>query len=345
MTKLGVLSQPETESTGETGLAGGVEPTAHATVVRMKRIMTWSVALLWLLDAVLQAQPRMFTLDFISNVMTPSVAISPSIFANLANWTITLISPNIGEWNWLFTTIQFVIAIAVLIGLAEKNQHFIKGGLILSIVWGLGVWVLGEGTSGVFTGNGTLLTGAPGSVFLYVLIAVFYFLPDRWWNLKARFCLPRDALALVFMYGVVAQVLTQPFWGERGIPALLQGQTAMAPSWMVSTMSPAIRLTSHLPGLWNAGFTAVMFAIAVLMFGRRQSVTGFVLFGITLLVMWYWGQAFGGIFSGMGTDLNTPPLFVVMAIPAWTILRERITVGRGQLRVNTKPLAGKKALT
>jgi hypothetical protein len=32
----------------------------------------------------------------------------------------------------------------------------------------------------------------------------------------------------------------------------------------------------------------------------------------------------------MGTDLNTPPLFVVMAIPAWTILRGRTTARRGQ---------------
>ena len=237
MTKQRVLSQAEIKSTSETGQAGGFEPTAHATIVRMKRMMVWSIALLWLLDAGLQAQPRMFTLDFISNIMTPSVAISPSIFANLANWTIALITPNIGEWNWLFTTVQFAIAIALLVELAGKNEWVTKGELILSIVWGLGVWVVGEGTSGVFTGNGTLLTGAPGSVLLYVLIAAFYFLPDRWWNLNARFCLPRDALALVFLYGVVAQVLIRPFWGEQGIPSLLQGQTAMAPSWMVSTLS------------------------------------------------------------------------------------------------------------
>jgi hypothetical protein len=181
--------------------------------------------------------------------------------------------------------------------------------------------VFGEGTSGVFTGTGTILTGAPGSVLLYVLIAAFYFLPDSWWNLKARFCLPRDALALVFLYGVIAQVLTQPFWGQQGIPTILAGQTAMAPAWMVPGMSPVISLTSHLPALWNALFTAAMLAIVILMFGRRPRVLGFVVLGITLAVVWYWGQAFGGIFNGMGTDPNTPPLFVIMAIPAWFALR------------------------
>jgi len=304
---------------------GGVvvaEPTSHATIARMKRIVLWSLALLWLLDAALQAQPRMFTLDFISNIMIPSIAISPSVLGSVSDWAVQLVTPNIAEWNWMFTGVQFAIALCLIGGLSRKNDALIRSGLIVSILWGLGVWVVGEGTSGVFTGTGTLLTGAPGAVLLYVLLAVFCLLPDSWWNLRARFCLPRDALALTFLYGAIAQVLTQPFWGEQGIPALLQGQTAMAASWMVSTMSPAVHLTSYLPALWNAGFAAVMLAISACMFGRHPRVIGFALLGVTLLVVWYWGQAFGGIFSGMGTDPNTPPLLAVMAIPAWTVFRE-----------------------
>jgi len=64
------------------------------------------------------------------------------------------------------------------------------------------------------------------------------------------------------------------------------------------------------------------------MFGRHPRIIGFALLGVTLLVVWYWGQAFGGIFSGMGTDPNTPPLLAVMAIPAWTVLREHAGKGR-----------------
>lgn len=244
---------------------GGVvvaEPMSNATIAGMKRIVLWSLALLWLPDAALQAQPRMFTLDFISNIMIPSIAISPSVLGSVSDWAVQLVTPNIAEWNWAFTGVQFAIAVCLIGGLSRKNDALIKSGLIVSIVWGVGVWVVGEGTSGVFTGTGTLLTGAPGSAFLYVLLAVFCLLPDSWWNLRARFCLPRDALALTLLYGAIAQVLTQPFWGEQGIPALLQGQRAMAASWMVSTMSPAVHLTSYLPALWNAGFAAVMLAIA-----------------------------------------------------------------------------------
>ena len=45
--------------------------TSAELVARIKRTMLWGIALLWLLDAALQAQPRMFTIDFISNIMKP----------------------------------------------------------------------------------------------------------------------------------------------------------------------------------------------------------------------------------------------------------------------------------
>lgn len=333
-----VLVDRPTDATAGTGRGG--ESTPHSTIVRLKRTMVWGVALLWLLDAVLQAQPRMFTLDFVSNIMTPSIASAPSILTGLATWTINLVSPNIAVWNWLFTFIQFAIAVSLLTGLVRRNEVLVKGGLIMSIVWGFGVWVFGEGTSGVFTGNGTILTGAPGAVLLYVLIAAFYFLPDRHWNLRARWCLPRDALALVFLYGVAAQLLTQPFWGPQGIPALLQGQASMAASWMSPIVTAGVQLTLHAPAVWNAGFAIALLAIATLLIGRRPHVAGFLMLGVTLLVVWCWGQDLGGMFSGMGTDPGTPPLFAIMAIPAWTIVREHGASFFGMLRRNPQVCAG-----
>ena len=96
----------------------------------------------------------------------------------------------------------------------------------------------------------------------------------------------------------------------------------MAPSWMIPSMNVGVQLTTHLPALWNAGLAAAMLGIAILLFGRRPRLAGFVLLAITLAVIWYWGQAFGGIFDGMGTDPNTPPLFAILALPAWTVWRQ-----------------------
>ena len=312
-----------TPGTGEpTGTDTG--PIPPETITRLKRRMAWGVAALWLLDAALQAQPGMFTLDFISDIMKPSAANSPGALGDLANWVLGIVTPHIAQWNWLFLIIQFVIALLLLAGLGLQREGMVRAGMVISIAWGAGVWVFGEGTSGVltgFTGNASLLIGAPGSVFLYMLIAVFYLGPDTWWDLRARFCLPRDALAIVFLYGSLAQVATPAFWGPQGIPVLLAEQASMAPSWMVPTLNVGVQLTTHLPALWNAGLAAAMLGVAILLFGRRPRLAGFGLLAITLLVIWYWGQAFGGIFSGMGTDPNSAPLFAILALPAWTVWR------------------------
>ena len=302
-------------------LAAGV--TSPETIAGIKRTMLWGIALLWLLDAGLQAQPRMFTIDFISNIMKPSIAISPSFIGALSNWTLTFVTPHIALFNWLFTVTQFVIAFALLGGLVRRNQTLIRAGLLLSIAWGMVVWVAGEGTSGVFTGNGTLFTGAPGSVFLYMAIAVFYLLGDSWWQLGDRFCLPRDFLALVFLYGGVAQVVTPGFWGSQGISILIVGQASMAPSWMINTMMPLVTLTHQYPVISNALLAGSFFALAGLLYGRHPKTAGFVLMIPVLGVVWYWGQAFGGIFSGMGTDPNTIPPMLLLAIPAFVVWRAR----------------------
>jgi hypothetical protein len=300
---------------------GPAELSSPAPIARLKRTMLWGTALLWLLDATLQAQPRMFTIDFVSNIMKPSIAISPSIIGALSNWSLSFVSPHIALFNWMFMLTQFAIAFALIAGLLGRYRSLIRAGLLLSIAWGMVVWVVGEGTSGVFTGNGTLLTGAPGAVFLYMAIAVFYLLPDSWWQLTDVFCLPRDFLALVFLYGGVAQVVTPGFWGSQGISVLIEGQASMAPSWMINTMIPLATLTHQYPVASNAIFAASLLAVAFLLYGRRPKTAGFVLLGAVLLGIWYWGQAFGGIFSGMGTDPNTTPLFVLLALPAWMIWR------------------------
>lgn len=297
--------------------------TPPAVIRRIKLTMLWGIALLWLLDAGLQGQPRMFTVDFASNIMRPSIAIGPSFLVGLSTWTTKLVSLHIAQLNWVFLLTQLVVAVALLTGLLRHDQRLIKGGLVISICWGLGVWVFGEGTSGVFTGNGTLLTGAPGAVLLYVLIAVLYLLPDPWWQLAAKFCLPRDCLALLFLYGAIAQVATPAFWGSQGISVLIEGQASMAPSWMVSAMTPLVSWTHSNPVISNAVFAGALLAVAVLLFGRAPKTLGFVIFAVVLVFIWIWGQELGGLFSGMGTDPNTPPLLILLAIPAWTVWRER----------------------
>lgn len=312
--------------------------TPHALVRSMKRTILWGLGLLWLADTLLQAQPRMFTFDFVSDIMKPSIAVSPDFLTNLSSWAINTVTPYIGVLNWLFIAIQGTIAGLLLLGLIWQRERLVVAGLILSIAWTFPVWVVGEGTSGVFTGSATMLTGAPGSVLCYGLLAVFCLLPDRYWDISRRFCLPRDALAVIFLLGAAAQILTPAYWGEDGIPSLLQGQAAMAPSWMAPSLRAGVMATRHVPGLWNAALAVSLAACGALLIGRKPRRAGFVLLCVVLAVLWYWGQAIGGIFSGMGTDPNTPPVFLLMAVPAWTASRRaREAAARDEAQPSSRP--------
>ncbi|MGH7665770.1 MAG: hypothetical protein ACRENY_07475 [Candidatus Dormibacteria bacterium] len=303
--------------------------TSPRQIYQIKLIMVWGIALLWLLDSALQAQPEMFTLNFVVMVMQPSIAIAPSFLGTLSAWTVSLISAHPLAWNVLFVLIQFAIACALIVGLLRRDQRLIRGGLFLSIFWGLGVWVFGEGSNGVLTGSGTMLTGAPGAVILYVAIAVLYLLPDRWWQLSSRVCIPRDLLSVVFFYGAVAQLTTPAFWGPQGTALLIEGQASMAPSWMLAPLTPMVTLTHSYPVLANAVFGLTLLAVGILLFGRTPRVLGFAILPLVLAFIWFWGEAIGGIFSGMGTDPGSVPLLALLAVPPALAWRQRAVLATG----------------
>ena len=55
----------------------------------------------------------------------------------------------------------------------------VKLALAASVAWSLGVWWLGEGLGGVLNGTADPVTGAPGAVILYALLAVLLWPTDR----------------------------------------------------------------------------------------------------------------------------------------------------------------------
>ena len=62
--------------------------------------------------------------------------------------------------------------VQVAIGLGIVWRPTLKVALAGSIVWALGVWWVGEGFGGIFNGTADPVTGAPGAVMVYALLAV-----------------------------------------------------------------------------------------------------------------------------------------------------------------------------
>ena len=132
----------------------------------LRRRIQIGLGLVWLLDAALQFQPYMFGRAFVTQQLIPAAAGNPAVVANPALWTNRLVLHDVAAWNTAFALIQLAIAMGLL------WRPTVKAALAGSVWWAVSVWWFGEGLGGLLTGTASPVTGAPGAVILYALIAL-----------------------------------------------------------------------------------------------------------------------------------------------------------------------------
>ena len=137
-----------------------------------RRMLQLALGALWLLDAILQAQSAMFTRAF-SHLLAGSAAGNPALVAHPISWSAGLIAQHGMATNAVFAAVQ------LLLGLGIAGRRTVRAALAASIVWSLAVWWLGEGLGGVLTPAASPVTGAPGAVIIYALLAVLLWPRDR----------------------------------------------------------------------------------------------------------------------------------------------------------------------
>jgi hypothetical protein len=137
-----------------------------------RRKLQLALAALWLLDGVLQFQPFMFGRGF-PQMLAASAPGNPALLASPISWSAALITHHLVVLNAVFATVQ------VALGLGIALRPTLKITLAASVAWSLSVWWLGEGFGGLLAGTATPLTGAPGAVLLYALLAVLLWPADR----------------------------------------------------------------------------------------------------------------------------------------------------------------------
>ena len=130
-----------------------------------------ALGLIWLLDGALQFQPFMFTKGFVNQVLLPSAQGNPGWVADPTISLAHYIEPHIAAWNAFFAVLQVLIGIGIAGGALARRPSIIKTALLASMAWALMVWWLSEGLGGILQG-GSPLSGAPGAVILYGLIAI-----------------------------------------------------------------------------------------------------------------------------------------------------------------------------
>ncbi|HEV2372988.1 MAG TPA: DUF5134 domain-containing protein [Streptosporangiaceae bacterium] len=289
-------------------------------VAGRRRELQLCLAVLWLLDGVLQAQAFMFSSGFGRSV-GPAAAGSPPAVAGPVQWASGLISAHPA----LATTAIAVVQVTLGLGVAWRPT--VKPALAASVPWAVMVWWLGEGFGGLFTGQANPVTGAPGAVILYAVLAVILWPADRDESAPsaAASSLGRRAACSLWLFiwgglGCLCLVLglRAPASLRESLVAMTQGQ----PGWLASVNTSAGRALGHLGPQVSLAMAAALGVIAagpLLPVPWRRRVL--VLAGTVAAVWWVAGQDFGGVLTGMATDVNSGPLLALLTAAYWPVAR------------------------
>ena len=294
-------------------------------LVRTQRLLQIVLGLFWLLDAGLQFQPFMFSSNFTTTYLLNNAHNQPDI----VRWIITnvgnFVGPHVAVWNTFFALIQ------VAIGLGLLFRPSVRPALALSFLWAFGVWFFGEGLGLIFTGSASALTGAPGSVFLYGLIGLMAWprsaATDEGAETEPVVGFASSAAGQGIGGAVTPLIVWCGYWSLAAVLFLLpDNRTPTSVSSAITGMSSGEPSAySHFLNSFGNHFgsggvgTTWLLAIGSLIVGFGPLVfrrpTPFLAAG-GLLATFFWvsGQGLGGIFTGSGTDPNSGPLIVLLAL-------------------------------
>jgi hypothetical protein len=272
---------------------------------------------IWLLDAALQFQPYMFGRGFPAGIIEPTAAGNPALIARPILWSAHLMAEHIVFCNALFAVAQLAIAAGLF------YPRTVRLALAASIAWSVAVWWLGEGLGGILAG-GSPLTGAPGAVILYALIALLVW-PGRDDPQTARLApalrgplgpvIPR--LAWLVLWASFGWYLLLP--GNRSPDAVSQifsGAGASEPGWMKPIASGLAGLTAGQGPAVSILLYALCGLTALGIFSARTTRPALVLAGLLGLLFWV-AEGFGGLWTGQATDPNSGPLLILLAACFW----------------------------
>jgi hypothetical protein len=277
-----------------------------------------ALAGLWLLDGLLQFQPYMFTKNFATQTLMGVTTGNPGWIATPVNWSAQIIENHPVSTNTAFAAIQ------VALGLGIAHPRTRRAALGCSAVWAASVWYFGEGLGGLFTGTANPLTGAPGSVVMYALLAVLLWECRRTDVFPAAAWIGEHAAKLVwsaFWLGMSYLTLLPVNRAPGAFSDAMTGgmMTEGEPSWFTTLAGHAAKAVEGHDLAVAIVLAALQVLIAACVWAPRRNLmrAGLIIAAVLGLAYWVFGQAFGMPFMGMATDPNTGPLLVLLAAAYW----------------------------
>ena len=316
--RAGLPASARAGAAAEAAPAAGAEPA-------WRRLLRIGFGLLWVLDGILQAQPKM-AVGLPSQVIEPTAASSPRWVQQVVNW---------GGTNWSYHPMQagaasvwIQVGIGIWLLVAARGPLSRLAGLA-SVGWGLVVWVFGESFGGIFAPGLTWMFGAPGAVLIYAVAGALIALPERAWSSPwlGRLTTAGTGAFLIGM-AVLQAWPGRGFWQgtAHGQPGTLAGMTQS----MAGTSQPGFL------SAWISAFTTFdeahgsavnLFVVAALAITGAAFLSGQprlirpVLIGFTVLCLADWVLIEDlGFLGGLGTDPNSMIPFVLLAAAGYLAL-------------------------
>jgi cytochrome oxidase Cu insertion factor (SCO1/SenC/PrrC family) len=302
---------------------GGAGTAPEATVAAVaepawRRLLRIGFGLLWVFDGILQAQPKM-AVGLPSQVIEPIAAASPS-------WVQRLV--NVGGTTWSYHPMQagasavwIQVGIGIWLIVAARGPLSRLAGLV-SVGWGLVVWVFGEAFGSIFAPGLTWMFGAPGAVLIYAVAGALIALPERAWRSRRLGQLMTAGTGALLIGMAVLQAWPgRGFWQgiSHGQPGTLAGMTQT----MAQTSQPGF-LSAWISAFTSFdeahGFAVNLFVVVALaitgaafLSGRPRLIRP-VLIGFIVLCLADWVLIEDlGFLGGLGTDPNSMIPFVLLA--------------------------------
>jgi len=303
---------------GRTALRGRLDSEARPAAARPdgRRALQLGLAAVWLLDGVLQYQPFMYTKAFAQS-LAGTAAGNPSVIARPITWDADLVGHHLVLVNTFFATAQ------LLLGLGIAFRPTVRIALAGSIAWAIGVWWFGEGLGGVLIGGASPLNGAPGAVIIYALLAVLLWPADQ--TTSAPFIAARAvgahvarALWLVFWFSQAYFALIPANRAPRAVSAMIASMEGGEPRWLAAIERAGASLVASRGLAASIVLAVALVLIAIGVYLPRPFAKATLALAIVVaLVIWVVAQALGGILAGGGTDPNSGPLLVLLALAYW----------------------------
>ncbi len=263
---------------------------------------------IWIFDGLLKFQPDLFKPSFISTVIRPMAAGQPTLLASTINHMANFLSHEATMWVAVFGLVEIGIGVGLLF------RRSVRPALVVSFLWGIPVFIFGEGLGMVLTGDTSPLQGAPGAVCFYVLLGLMVW-PKSEETAHRADGIESSAAARGLFGGTGSLLAWAAIWVFEAViwmfPYNRTGNSIS--SQMASSANGEPGWYAHLlnsfghafvgAGIWVAVILAAVSLVIALgpLLSNRPQV--FIALGIGLaLGYWVTGEALGELLTGGGTD-------------------------------------------